>query len=211
MYTIDYFYNKFLDSVDKEGSDIYSVPQMMELLQSETYNFIEQTVKYLENTQQIRDLLRPLYKPYTINLIANPTDPKEMLAILPSYYLNLETAKVIGTNVRKTTILRHGEYDINELNPNKRATEEYPVVLLYQDYISVRGNTNTWQVSGFYVSKPVFGDPYGILTNEILVNLPENTVEKILLLMDTSYQNRNADQRFQSSFMQEQSFGQANK
>lgn len=211
MYTINYFFNKFLDGIDKEGSDIYSVPQMMELLETETYSFIEQTVKYLENTQQLRDLLRTLHKSYTIALVPNVSDATELLATLPADYLNLETVKVTGTGVRKTKVIRHGEYDINELNPNKRATTEYPVVLLYQDYISVRGNVAATDIKGFYIKKPVFGDATGDLSAEILVDLPDQSTEKILQLMITAYHEREADPRFQSSLIQEQSYGQSNK
>ena len=213
-YTINYFYLKFLDKIDKEGSDIISVPQVMELLESETYNYIKQTVKYNENTGEIRDSIKALSKPLGMNLTQNLNNTEEMIATFPSDYLYLETVKILIPNVdvRKVTILRKGALDINQRNPNKYGTEEYPNVILYQDYLAVyTGATNANKVTGFYISKPIFGDPEGNVETEIVVNLPDVTVEEILNLMVSSFHERNADQRFQLSHIREQGFGKVNK
>ena len=214
-YTIDYFYLKFLDRIDKEGSEIISISQVMELLQTETYNFIEQTVRYLENTQQIKDFILPLNKPYSITLTLNPDNIKELLGALPGDYLHLETAFAVipGKTTRVTKIVRRGEMDINKNNPNKKPTDEYPKVIEYESYIVLYGSSVNVgvKIEGFYITKPTFGNADGNTDTEIVVNLPDNTVEKIMNLMVTSFHERTADQRFEPSLRQELGFGQTNR
>ena len=207
-YTINYFYKKFLGQIDKEGSDFYPLEVVMEVLETETNNFIEEVLKYDENIQILKDYLLPLYVTYDLPLVANPSNPKEMLATLPSDYRNLRTALVPGS--RRTSIIQKGEYDINEINPNKKATAEYPSVVQYQNYLAIYGPTSG-TINGFYLRKPVFGDITGNLDVEIAVNLPDASVEKIMLLMANNIHAKEGDQRYQLSFNQEKSYGHSNK
>lgn len=207
-YTINYFYTKFLGKIDKEGSDFYSLPEVMEALETATNDFIEEVLRYDENVQILKDYLLPLYTPYSLPLVANPSNTKEMLATLPTNYRNLRTAHVPGSRITK--IIQKGEYDINEANPNKVATPEYPAVVQYQNYIAVYGPTSG-TVQGFYLQKPTYGDMDGNLDNEIAVNLPDESVEKIMLLMTNIIHGKEGDQRYQISFNQEKSYGHSNK
>lgn len=207
-YTINYFYEKFLGQIDKEGSDFYPLQVVMEVLETETNNFIEEVLKYDENIQILKDYLLPLYTPYSIPLVANPLNTKELLATLPAEYRNLRTAKVSGT--RKTILIQKGELDINELNPNAKATADYASVIQYQNYLAVYGPTSG-TITGFYLKKPVFGNIDGDLDSETAVNLPDESVEKIMLLMANNIHAKEGDQRYQLSFNQEKSYGHSNK
>lgn len=211
--TIDYFYNKFLVRIDKEGSEIYSPAVVMELLESSTYDFIEETVKYLENTQQLRDALSTLHTPYSLALTVNPSNSEEMLATKPEDYLTLETARVIDSvsTVRTTKLIRKGEVNINRNNPNKKPTAEYPVVIQYQDYIACLGSANQTFVKGFYIARPTFGDVTANQETEVVVNLPDETLDKIMNKMVNIIHAKEGDPRYQLSYNQEQSQGKSNK
>lgn len=182
-YTIDHLYKKFLESTDKMGGDFYTIPYMMNRLESSTHDFIGETVKFFENTQEIRDDIRPLYKPLNLPVIQDPNDVNFVVATLPNDYYHLIDAQVKepGIVVRKTNIIRHGQKEIYFADPNKKPEKEYPIIVIYDTYIRIYTPGTPNQITGFYLKKPTFGD-YNApdLTVEVAVNLPEYAVDKIL-------------------------------
>lgn len=206
-YTLEYFYPKFLNKIDKEGSDFYSLPQIMEFLETETFSFIKEVETYPEITQARKDLILPLVEPLNVSLAVNPANTQEYLGTLPSDYYRLRSVKKSGNNVRKTSVVRIGEIDIAELNPNKRGTPQYPNVIQYSNYFAVYGASAGDKLTGFYIQKPIFGDPNGDLASEIVVNLPDQALEEIMNMMVSAINSKEGDQRYQASKIQEQSFG----
>ena len=213
MYTIAYLYNRFLDKIDKAGSDIYSVDQFMEILESATYNFLGETIKYNENTQQLRDKLLPLYSDYKITIAENPANAEEMIGTLMDDYFHVESCNVFGSavTIRNTQLIRKGELDIRRHNPDKKPTEEYPKVIQYKDYFAVYGNTTGTHLTGFYIKKPTFGDTSNNIITEIAVNLPDQSIQKILLFMVNETYQQQADPRYQLSINEEQAFEKVNR
>jgi len=207
-YTINYFYAKFLGQIDKEGSDFYPLAVVMEMLQTATEDFIEGILKYDENTQILRDYLLPLYTPYDLVLAANPSNNEELLATIPNDYRNLATAHVPGSRISR--IVHKGDINIASLNPNTKPTEKYPLVIEYQNYIAVYGPVSG-TLTGFYIARPSYGDVTGDLDAEIAVNLPDESLEKVMLLMQNIVHGKEGDQRYQLSFNQEKSYGHSNK
>jgi hypothetical protein len=184
-YTVQHLYEKVLEGTDKMGSDFYTVDYVMNRLEAAVYDFIGETVKYIENTQEIRDDIRTLYKPYKFPVIPDPTSSGKFLASLPSDYQHLMSGKVLDKNVktRKTRLLRHGQLDIFETNPNTKATAEYPTIVIYDNYIQIVSTGNPEYVEGYYVKKPTFGNHdihHDDLDVEIAVDLPEHAVDKII-------------------------------
>ena len=201
-YTISYLYNRFLDKIDKSGSDIYSVDQFMELLEESTYDFIDEKFKYNENTQVIRDYLLSLYKNFSISI----TDVNgKRLAVLPNEYLHLDSVGLTDptTNIRRVKFIRKGEREVNRNNPGKKPTPEYPFIIQYTNTLEVLGNDTATEITGFILEKPVFGDPTGDINQEICVNLPDNTVQLILQKMVRQVFSQQGDQRYQSAAIED--------
>lgn len=206
-YTLDYFYTKFLNKIDKEGSDFYSLPQIMEFLETETYSFIKEVETYPEVTQARKDLILPLVVTLNVSLAVNPANVKEYIGTIPADYYQLRSVRKTGNDVRKTSVIRTGEIDIAELNPNKRGTSQYPNVYQYSNYFAVYGASAGDKLNGFYIKKPTFGDPTGNLEDEITVNLPDSALEEIMNMMVAAINSKEGDQRYQASKIEEQSFG----
>lgn len=171
-----------MDGVDKLGSDLFSLEYVLNRLEANTYDFIGETVKYIENNQEIRDDIRPLIKP--LNETLNALVAGEYVATLPSDYLHLASVRVVDDNVtvRDTRVLRHGQVEIYESNPNKKSAPEYPIVLMYENFIKVLSPGSPSSVVGFYVRKPnfyVYNEDDDFDT-EIAIDLPDNVVDKII-------------------------------
>lgn len=196
-YTINFIYNKILDEIDKRGSDFMTVERVMDVLETETYNFLGETLDYLESTEKISNDIRTLYKPYSLNVIPDPNDSNFKAVALPEDYQHLYTAEVIDPFTFKTRKMRHGSYQAVKNDPNKKATAEHPVVVVYDNYMRIYTAlpSNPTKVEGLYVSKPIFGDPDGEIDEEICVNLPDSTVQVILKKMIRSIFGAIGDER----------------
>ena len=183
-YTVNHLYKKVMEGVDKMGSDFFDYEYVMNKLETATYDFIGETIKFIENTQEIRDDIRTLYEPFKIAVIEDPFNTAFKAIAVPSNYQHLMEAQVLDAivPVRKTRIIRHGQEEIYETNPNTRATAQYPTLVLYQDTIRILTDGDPTFVQGFYVKKPTFG-AYGVHDDketEIAVNLPDQATDKII-------------------------------
>lgn len=184
-YTVKHLYEKVLEGTDKMGSDFFPLKYVMNRLETATFDFIGESVKFIENTQEIRDDIRTLYKPFKISVVDDPNDASYKSIALPSDYLHLMQAKVIDADVkvRQTRIIRHGQEDIFEDDPDTRASAEYPTIIQYEDIIRILSPGNPTHIEGFYVKKPTFGKHdihHDDLDAEIAVNLPDNSTDKII-------------------------------
>jgi len=183
-YTVDHLYKKVLEGTDKMGSDFFPIEYVMNRLETATYDFVGETIKYIENTQEIRDDIRTLYEPFKIAVIDDPNNSDYKAISLPDNYQHLMSADVLDPTVpvRKTRILRHGQLDIYQDNPNTRATADYPTLVLYQDTIRIISPGTPTFIQGFYIKKPTFGK-YSVhddIETEIAVNLPDQATDKII-------------------------------
>ncbi len=190
-YTVQHLYDKVMEGVDKIGSDLYTIPYVLRRLEAVAHDFIGETVKFIENTQEIRDDLRTLYKPFYQPLITIPvtqvgpvTAPTFVGFALPSDYQHLMSAKVIDANVtvRDTRIVRHGQDEIYHTDPNKKPAAEYPLLVLHEDYIRIYSPGNPTHLQGFYIKKPIVWkfDEEGDFNIAIAINLPDHSVDKLI-------------------------------
>lgn len=209
-YTVNHLYKKVLEGTDKLGVDLFTIPYVMNRLQTATYDFIGKTVKYIENTQEIRDDLRTLYKPFKIAIIADPENLGFKVITLPTDYLHLMSVKVIepGVEVRETTLIRNGQDEIYMVDPDTKPTAKYPIVSVYSDYIRIYSPGNPTHLSGYYVKKPVFGNfsVHDDLDSEIAVNLPDQTVEQIIKNIVNDIFVATADPRAEVQFRSRETF-----
>lgn len=209
-YTVEKLYEKVIEGTDKMGSDFFTIPYIMNRLETATNDFIGKTVKFIENTREISDDLMPLYKPYNFPVVIDPNDSEYKVAVLPPDYMHLMSSDVIDENitVRETKLLRHGQTSINRRNPNTKPTAEYPILTTYDTYIRVESPGTPTFVKGFYLKKPIFGK-HGInddISKEIAVDLPETSVDKIIKLIITDIFVATGDERAPLEFQQAKDF-----
>lgn len=183
-YTVDHLYKKVLENSDKMGSDFFTLEYVMNKLETATYDFIGETVKFIENTQEIRDDLLSLYKPFKLPVVTDPNNAEFGAMALPEDYLHLMSARVMDKDikVRETTLIRHGQDEIFLQDPDTKPTAVYPLLSAYDSYIRVYSPGSPEFITGFYVKKPIFG-AYSIHDDteiEIAVNLPDASTEKII-------------------------------
>lgn len=213
-YTVEYLYKKVLEDTDKMGSDFFPLDYVMKKLRTATYDFIGETVKFVENTQEIRDDLLALYKPFKIPLIKDPEEDF-YLASLPQDYLHLMSVKVkdAEVEVRETNLIRHGQEEILMMDPDTRPHAEYPLVSSYETYLRVYSPGSPTHVMGFYICKPTFGD-YGVhddIETEIAVNLPDNSTEKIIKTIVNDIFIAVGDGRAQAQYVNKESYRKRSK
>lgn len=211
-YTVNHFYKKVLEATDKMGSDFFPLPYVMNRLEMATHDFIGETVKYIENTQEIRDDLRTLYKPYRLPVVVDPDDANYNIVALPSDYQHLMSAMVVDASVkvRKTSIIRHGQEEIFEIDPDTRATAEYPILSLYDSYLRIVSPGSPTFVEGFYLKKPTYGK-YSLhddIDVEIAVNLPEHSVDKIIIIIASAIFDATGDERSEKYYRNQREYRQ---
>jgi hypothetical protein len=211
-YTVDKFYRKVLEECDKMGSDFFPIPYIMNRLETAVHDFIGETVKFVENTQEIRDDIRTLYKPYKLPVVASEAG---YLVSLPDDYQHLMSAMVVDdtTTVRQTAIIRHGQEDIYQADPDTRATAEYPSIFLYQDYIKVLSTGNPTFVYGMYIKQPTFGaySEHDDIETEIAVDLPEHAVDKVIKIMVRDMFTATGDPRVQPQYAMKEDYRKRSK
>lgn len=183
-YTVNHLYKKVLEATDKMGSDFFTLEYVMNRLETATYDFIGETIKFVENTQEIRDDLLSLYKPFMLPVVADPLNDGSFLMALPDDYLHLMSARGVDADVsvRETTLIRHGQDEIYLNDPDTKPTVKYPLVFAYDTYLKLYSPGNPTHIQGFYIKKPTFG-AYSVhddLDVEIAINLPDNSTEKII-------------------------------
>lgn len=210
MYTIDYAYAQCKKLVDKIGSSLFTLPKFLTLFEAATYDFIGPSIKYIENTQEIRDDIRTLYRPLSLEITS--LNGSIGICSFPDDYLYLLSIKLVNNNktdppVRKVKLIRHGEQNINALNPHSRPTKEYPTVIYYSDYIEIHGGIISGYLKGSYVKKPKFG----INQTDIVVDLPDNVVQKIIKKTAYTFDLSVADERTNSQLEDENIYRQRGK
>lgn len=181
-YTVEHLYKKVLEQSDKMGSDFFSLEYVMNRAETATYDFIGETVKFLENTQEIRDDLMPLYKPFLLPAVSQ-SDGTYLVA-LPDDYMHLMSVAAIDPNVkvRETTLIRHGQDEIFMHDPDTKPTAEYPLVSAYSTYLKLISPGSPTHLKGYYIKKPTFGayGPHDDIETEIAIDLPDHSTEKII-------------------------------
>lgn len=193
-YTVEFAYNKILDSIDKIGSDLITLENVMGRFSVATYDFIGESVKFIDNTQEIHDDIRTLYVPFTFPIVdiasGNPNqDPIDSYGIRgiawPSNYMHLASARVVGgtTPVRDTRIVRAGQEEPYLINPNRKPTAEYPMLVRYDSYLKYYSPDNeNRSIQGWYIKKPTIWqyNETDDLDSVTIVDLPDHSVEKIM-------------------------------
>jgi len=200
---------------DKQGSDYFPLPIILNYFRTATLDFVGEKVKIIEKTQEVVDDIRPLIVPTKLNIIKDPNDNSRYISGLPVNYFRVLSYDIIyddGTRCRRADVLRQGEYKIAHNNPNRTPTKLYPLITqesnLYQ--IDIGENDVVPQyMKLIYCKQPNFATVSN--TNVRAVNLPDEAIEKIILSTVTRLFNSTGDQRSQSNYQLQEAFRKFNK
>lgn len=218
VYTVEYC-DKYLDELlDKMGSDYFPLEVKFGRLVNVTYDFIRESCKYLEGTQEISDDLKPLLVrvPHVMTAtatqgvweIAEPNDYIRLISIEPYALVNgIDTRKF-----KKVHINKEGQRLAYERDPFRKPSALYPVIFRLSNIFEVRvgDDTDTYSKAFIsYIKKPTFGDIEN--DNDILLNLPDIAMEMILAKTAESLRFTTGDEIANSVYQFDQTFGKRNK
>ena len=185
MYTVLEAYRKTLEEADKMGSDLLTLPVFLMKFKSTSLEFIGARAAEIERTQQITTDIRDLVVPTKRALTPDPDVLGLHMASFPNDYferIRLNVQYNDGLLSRQPLIIRHGEVDNANINPNKRAEKDYPHITQYSNYFSINTgipSINTVQPSNLiltYVKQPTFGAS----VNDPVINLNDIVVTFII-------------------------------
>lgn len=198
---------------DKQGSDYFPLPVLLDYFQTATLDFISEKVKIIEKTQEVVDDIRPLVVPGKLIVTPDPNDPTRFIAALPVKYLRVLSYDILyddGTRCRRADMVRQGAYKISTLNPNKRPTKHYPLILQENNLFQIdAGDAVPAFMKIMYCKKPSFATTAN--TNVRIVNLPDEAIEKIILSTVTRLFNSTGDERTQSNYQLQEAFRKFSK
>lgn len=212
VYTLANTHRKLNQLTDKMGSDYFPMPLFLNFFETATYDFLGERLKHVEKTQEITDDIRPLIIPRDVVVSTDPNNAGKVVVPVPANYLRLLAYDVYyadGSKCRRADLVRHGEAIVNAINPNSKPTKQYPAITQYESYLEINAGTDTANISKahlVYCKKPSFAE-IGVNNNDnILVDLPDDAIEKILKKTVLNLFNKTADERTQSSFQLDQAF-----
>lgn len=208
-YKLSEVHQKLKELSDKMGSDYFVLPVFLNFFETAAYDFIGEKLKIVEKTQEITDDIRPLMTTEDLVVTENINQPDSgYVSGLPSNYLRTVAYDIIypgGERCRRADLLRQSHYLLSRNNPNKRPTKEYPIILQEGSIFRIdTGGVKPESLRLTYCKKPTFATT-GQLTQRI-INLPDDSIEKVLKITVTGLFNKTGDQRTQSNYQLQESY-----
>lgn len=209
---------KVREYADKIGSDYFPLPVFMNRFEKATYDFVGERAKIAENTQEVVDDIKRLVRIAELVIIDDPNESLagRYLAAQPADYLRLLRCTILfpgDTQSRRVTITKHGEIDSNLVNPYKKPSRNYPLVIQLESSFKVY--TSSTPAPTFlklsYVKTPSIVQPvsgtYGpteLATR--IVDLPDDAILKIMQSVVTDYYINTGDPRGNGAYQLQESF-----
>ena len=215
-YTVTEVKNKINQFADKLGSDYFTLPVLLNRFETSTWDFVGEKLKEIEATQTVTDDISPLI--VRANLIVLPQPDFGLItdiALAPTYacaeptnYHRTVAYDVIyndSTTARRVDKISQAEYQTAKINPNKKPTKHYPLLLQSASQFQIdSGDSIPKMLRLTYCKKPTFGTTG--TPEQRIVNLPDDAIEKILLDVVTSLFASTGDERTQTNNQLEESF-----
>lgn len=210
-YTLSETHEKLKQLLDKMGSDYFPLPVILNFFETATLDFIGENLKIVEKTQTVTDDIRTLISPKELPIILNPNPGLEVryIAALPDDYHRQVAYSVFytdGSSCRRADLMRHSEYETAKMNPNRKPTKMYPIIV--QESSQFRIDSGPGVIPSVfkltYCKKPTYattGEP-----NTRIVNLPDDAIEKILLKTAKLMFNKTGDERTGTTYQLEEAF-----
>lgn len=207
-YTLSAVHQKLKELSDKMGSDYFVLPVFLNFFETATFDFVGERLDFVEKTQKVTDDIRSLIIFKDLDIIEDPNPTGKYITALPTDYHRLVAHDILyanGDRCRRSDIKRHAEYAIAKLNPNQKPTKEYPIILQYSDLFFIDAGTSVpTKMRITYAKKPSFATVAE--TNTRIVNLPDESIEKILKITVTNLFSKTGDERTQSSFQLQETY-----
>ena len=200
-YTVSYC-DRFMDELlDKMGSDYFPLPIKLSRFESITLNFIRESSTFLEATQELSDDIVELSNSKTINIgardqlymgkkfyrIPYPSDYIRLLNVIPFPSSN---GKYVLNNNYDVQIYKIGNFAKNENNPFRQATGKNINIYRIDGSVLIDTDQPVTHASFTYLKKPTFGKN----PNDVMVNLSDLTVDKLMQKTCVSLRATTSDQ-----------------
>lgn len=217
MYTVEYV-DKEIDSLtDKLGSDYFPLVVKWGRFVSMTYDFILSNVSWIEANQEISDNIKPLVV-QNFELAALVQNGKIIVPEPINYFrlISLYPLEKINNNHVKTCALcnikKVGQEQIIDRDPFEKPTKKYPSIYRSSNFFTIDIGNEIGEYEKAiisYVKKPTFGNINNL--NSIMVNLPEGSVEQIILKTANSLRLNTSEETSKDIYMFNQTFGKKSK
>lgn len=208
-YTLSEVHLKLRILSDKMGSDYFPLPVFLTFFETATYDFVGECLKIIEKTQEITDDIRSLIGPAKdIVIIEDPNSSGKYIASVPVDYLRQVAYDVVfanGERCRRADLIKQAQYGVYQLDPTRKPTKQYPLILQFDTIFQIDAGITIPEFFRLtYCKKPSFattGEP-----GKRIVNLPDDSIEKILKITVTNLFNKTGDERTQSSYQLQEAY-----
>lgn len=207
-YTLEEVHYTLQQFADKVDSDYFTLPELLNHFSVSANKFISERLDNVEKTQQITDDILPLVVPVNIPVVQDPNDVRRYIAPLPARYLRLISYDVLysdGTSCRRADKMRQSEYKTSSNNPYRRGTKQNPIILQENNLFQIDAGPGVPDsIKIVYGKKPSIAK-----TNQKtrrIIDLPDESIDKIILDTISRLFNRTGDQRIQSNLHLEDTF-----
>jgi hypothetical protein len=220
-YTLDWC-DRYLDELlDKMGSDLFPLPIKLNRFITITLDFIRETTKSLEVTQEVSDDIKPLLIRSNYTIIQDPINQNLWTCPEPADYIRLVSLvplfldsvdNHLKQKAKKVKILKEGQREAYKRDPFNNATNEYPQVFRYANLFKIDVGDATINYSKAllsYIKKPNFADENDLTVR--IVNLPDITIEQLLLKTADALRFSTGDSDAVANYQFGQSFGKKGK
>lgn len=212
VYSLLNTHKKLNQLTDKMGSDYFPMPLFLNFFETAAYDFIGERLKHVEKTQEITDDIRPLILSRDVIVSTDPNNSGKVVVPIPANYLRLLAYDVFykdGSKCRRADLVRHGEAIVNAVNPNTKPTKQYPAITQYESYLEINAGTDTVNINKVhlvYCKKPIFPVIGNNNNQDLIIDLPDDAIEKILKKTVMNLFNKTGDERTQSAFQLDQAY-----
>lgn len=219
-YTIDYCDNHLDSLTDKLGSDYFPLPVKMGRFVTMTYDFLRENAEWFEANQEVSDDIKPLVVRMEVNSVAVPNSNLNLFEVAePANYFRLLSLVPLIVNgnspiqrAKTIKIIREGQRDAYIRDPFRRPIPSEPHITRRSNFfeINVGPNSDNYTKAMLsYIKKPTFGNINNL--NEIIVNLPDLAIEKIMLKTAASLRFTTSDESANDIYLFDRTFGKRSK
>jgi hypothetical protein len=214
--------DRYLDELlDKMGSDLFPLPIKLNRFIMVTLDFIRESTKNLEITQEVSDDIKPLLIRSNYTILQDPINQNLWTCPEPADYIRLVSLvplfldpvdNHLKQKAKKVKILKEGQREAYKRDPFNNATNEYPQVFRYANLFKIDVGDDTVNYSKAllsYIKKPNFADVNDLTIR--IVNLPDITIEQLLLKTADALRFSTGDSDAVANYQFGQSFGKRGK
>lgn len=205
-YTLDETYEYILERADKKGSDFFQLPYVLQVFQTQTYDFIDERLPHLESNQRLTQDLQGIMLTKKFNVVDDVENVYRTNVIVPedTYHLSRVIPIFKGEVVsRSPKMIRHGNEIPMSNDPHNKPTPEYPLITQFSDYANINSGYDEKPISAYltYVKKPVFAKENE--GSKRVVNMPDGAIEAIIQKCVLELISSKGDERTQSEMIKQ--------